>query len=265
VLRHYRERAGLTRQELAARIHKSASLIQAIELGDRIATREVTADLDGVPELKTDGVLTLLRGEFSESLNYQALPSWFQDWASNEAAATRLRWFEPLLVPGLLQTEDYARALLTDRIGSNGAGIDERVAARMARHAVLTRDEDPPEFFAVVDEWALRRPVGSSEVMAQQLVHLIETARLPNVVIQVIPASTGVHDGLAGAGFAIAEFDGALPLGYQETALRGQPIDDPKDVGVLAATWDRLRAEALPRAASLALLEEVATTWTNAA
>jgi hypothetical protein len=168
-------------------------------------------------------------------------------------------------VPGLLQTEAYARALLTDRIGSNGADIDERVAARLERQAILAREVDPAELWAVIDEPVLRRPVGGAKVMADQVSRLIEASHQPNVVIQVIPAATAVHDGLAGAGFAVAEFEYSPLVGYQETALRGQPIEGHKDVAALALTWDRSRAEALPRAASLALLEETATTWTHAA
>jgi transcriptional regulator with XRE-family HTH domain len=264
VLRYYREKAGLSRTDLAARIHKSVSLIQAIELGERVATEDVTADLEAVPELGTGGILAVLRGQFADSLNYQALPAWFQDWASSERVATRLRWFEPLLVPGLLQTEAYARALLTDRIGSNGADIDERVAARLDRQTILARDTGSAEFWAVLDEPVLRRPVGGPKVMADQVDRLVEAAHQANVVIQVIPAATAVHDGLAGAGFGVAEFEDSPPIGYQETALRGQPIEAAKDVAALALTWDRLRAEALPRAASLALLQEAAETWSHA-
>lgn len=265
VLRHHRERAGLSRPELAGRIHKSVSLIQAIELGDRVATPDVVTDLEAVADLNTDGVLIMLRRRFGDSLNYQAIPVWFADWVCNERVAVRLRGFEPLVVPGLLQTEAYARALLTGRIGGNGADIDELVGARMERQAIFTREEDPPEFLAVIDEWVLRRPVGGPTMMAAQVAHLVEAGQRPNVVIQVIPATTGVHDGLAGAGFALAEFEDGPPLGYQETALQGQVIEDQKHVAALAATWDRLRSEALPRAASLALLEEAATAWSQAA
>jgi hypothetical protein len=100
--------------------------------------------------------------------------------------------------------------------------------------------------------------------MAEQLEHLIGASGWPNVVIQVIPAATAVHDGVYGGGFAIADFEDGPGLGYQETALRGVPITDPKDVMGLAVAFDRLRAEALPRAASLALLEEALTTWSQA-
>jgi transcriptional regulator with XRE-family HTH domain len=265
VLRHYRERAGLSRAELAGRIHKSVSLIESMERGDRVATPDVTADLEAVADLNTDGMLIMLRRKFGDSLNYQALPVWFADWVSNERIAVRLRGFQPQVVPGLLQTEAYARALLAGRIGGSGADVDDLVAARLERQAALTREEKPADYLAVIDEWALRRPVGGPKVMAEQVNHLIEAARRPNVVIQVIPASTGVHDGLAGAGFAIAEFEDGPPLGYQETALQGQVIEDQKAVAALIATWDKLRSEALPRAASLAVLEESATAWSQTA
>ena len=264
VVRFYRERAGLSRPELAGRIHKSVALIQAIELGDRVATPDVTADLEAVDDLNTDGILTMLRRKFGNSLNYEAMPTWFADWASNEQVAVRLRGFEPMVVPGLLQTEGYARALFTGRIGNNG-DAEEAVRVRLERKAAITRDDNPAEFLAVIDEWVLRRPVGGPQVMAEQVAHLVQMSRRPNVVIQVIPASTGVHDGLDGAGFGIAECEVGPPLGYPETALRGQVIEDEKAVATLAATWDRLRAEALPRVASVAVLEEAATAWSQTA
>ena len=108
MLRYYRERAGLTRTDLARQISKSVSLIQAIELGQRAATAEVTQDLERV--LPTDGALARLRDEIGDGLGYQAYPSWFQEWLISEREAKKLRWFEPMLVPGLLQTEAYARA-----------------------------------------------------------------------------------------------------------------------------------------------------------
>lgn len=271
VLRFYREKAGLSRPELAGRVHKSVSLIQAIELGDRVATPNVTADLEAVADLNTDGILMMLRRKFGDSMNYgdsltyHAVPVWFAGWVSNERVAVRLRTFEPLLVPGLLQTEAYAHAVLTDRIVGNSGDAEDLVAARLARQAVLTRDENPAKYVAVIDEWALRRPVGGATVMSEQVAHLIKVAQWPNVVIQVIPASTGVHDGLAGGGFSVAEFEDGPPLAYQETALQGQVFDDPKAVAALAALWDKTRTDALPRTASLALLEEMATAWSQTA
>jgi hypothetical protein len=99
--------------------------------------------------------------------------------------------------------------------------------------------------------------------MLEQVNRLAEVARQPHIVIEVIPARTGAHEGVAGA-FAVADFEDAASVGYQEGAVRGQPVEEPKDVASLNLTWDILRGDALPRAASLALLEEVAKSWTSA-
>jgi hypothetical protein len=241
-------------------ICKSVSLIQAIELGQRAATAEVTGDLEAA--LQAGGALAQLRNEIGDGLGYQAYPSWFQEWAISEREAKRLRWFEPLVVPGVLQTEDYARAIFRTRFGITSEEIEEQVAARLIRQEILTRDE-PTALWVVLDELVLRRPVGGRHVMLEQVSRLAEVARQPYMVIEVIPAGTGAHTGLTGA-FALADFEDAPSVGYQEGAVRGQPVEEPKDVASLDLTWDTLRGDALPRAASLVLLEEVAKSWTSA-
>jgi transcriptional regulator with XRE-family HTH domain len=261
MLRYYRERAELTRSELARQICKSEALIQAIELGRRAATPEVTDDLERV--LSADGALMVLRNEIGDGLGYQAYPAWFQDWAHKEAEAATLRWFEPLIVPGLLQTEAYARAIIGTRFRITGDEIEELVSARMRRQEILYRD-NPPTLWVILDELVLRRPVGGRHVMAEQINRLLEAAKQPHIVVEIIPASTGAHEGLAGA-FIIADFEDAPSIGYQDGALRGQPVEEREDVAALDLTWATLRGEALPRAASLALLEEAAKSWTSTA
>jgi transcriptional regulator with XRE-family HTH domain len=259
--RYYRERAGLSRSELAREISKSVSLIQAIELGQRAATAEVTEDLERV--LPADGALTRLRDEMGDGLSYQAYPSWFQEWLLSEREARRLRWFEPLLVPGLLQTEEYARAIFGTRFGATGEEIDEQVVARLKRQEILEHDQ-PAQLWVILDESVLRRAVGGTYVMREQVRHLMEIARRPHVSLQVISAQVGGHRGLWAGGFAIADCDDAPTVGYQETAAQGQFVDRSEDVTTLAECWDTLTGEALPRAASLALLEDVAKSWTSA-
>ncbi len=261
MLRYYRERAGLSRTDLARQISKSVSLIQAIELGQRAATADVTEDLERV--LPADGALTRLRDEIGDSLGYQAFPSWFQDWLVSEREAKRLRWFASLLVPGLLQTEAYARAIFRTRFGATDEEIDEQVAARIKRREILVRDE-PPALWVIVDESVLRRPIGGRHAMREQLCHLIEVAQRPRVSIQVISSSVGAHRGLWAGGFAVADFEDAPAVGYQETACQGQFVDRREDVETLIDCWDTLVREALPWAASQALLEEVAKSWASA-
>jgi transcriptional regulator with XRE-family HTH domain len=259
-LRFYRTEAGLSQADLAAKVYASHDVISKIETGERPPAEDLVPLLDAVAELDTRKALTRLWKQLRKSLKYRAYPGWF-DWPDKEAAARTLRNFELVVVPGLLQTADYAHAMLADRIGSRNGDADEIVAARLDRQTILERDT-PPELWVVLDEAVLRRPVGGSHVMREQLNHLIEMARRPNIVIQVIPASVGVYEGLRGGAFVIADFDNAPSVAYQDTALRGQTIEAADDVAALMAIWDRLRAEALPRSASLKLTEEVAKTWT---
>ncbi len=260
MLRYYRERAGLSRTELARQISKSVSLIQAIELGQRAATAEVTEDLERV--LPADGALTRLREEIGDGLGYQAYPSWFQEWLVSEREAKKLRSFEPMLVPGLLQTSEYARAVFSARFGITDEEIGEQVSARLKRQEILTRDE-PPALWVILDESVLRRPVGGRYVMREQVGRLIEVSRHPHVSVQVISSSVGAHRGLWAGAFIIANFEDAPTVGYQETACEGQFVDRREDVETLVDCWDTLVREALPWAASQTLLEEAAKSWTS--
>jgi hypothetical protein len=241
-------------------VYLSDDMVGKIENGQRVPTEQFAAACDSVAELNTGGALGELRELLKDYLKQRAYPGWFVRWPDKEAEAKILRWFELVVVPGLLQTPEYARALLANRIGGPD-DTEEIVAARMARQSILSREE-PPELWVVIDEAVLHRPVGGAYVMREQLDHLMKAARRSNVVVQVIPATVGVHDGLPGAGFIIADFADAPHVAYQDTAVRGQVIEDSDDIAILIATWDRLRAEALPRRASLDLMEEVAKTWT---
>src|SRR6266536_3250059 len=128
MVRHYRAQAGLTQAELAALVYVSADMISKVEQGQKAAAAELTARLDAVPELDTRGGLTRLRQELGDGLYSAGYPEWFADWAGREGEATTLRSFQPLVVPGLLQTEDYARAIFSTRIGVTEDEIDESVA-----------------------------------------------------------------------------------------------------------------------------------------
>jgi len=256
MVRFYREQAGLSRTELARQICKSESLVEAIELGQRATTPLVAGDLENA--LQARGALARLR----EEIGYQAHPAWFQDWTTREAVATILRSFEPLIVPGMLQTEGYARAILRTRFGITDDEVEELVAARLKRQEILTRKE-PVGLWAILDESLLLRPVGGPDVMLQQVNRLVDATRQPHIAIEVIPTSTGAHEGLSGA-FMIADFDDMASVGYQEGVMHGQPVEEPKELAALELVWDTLRGDALPRKASVAVLEEVARSWTSA-
>jgi transcriptional regulator with XRE-family HTH domain len=263
MLRFYRQQADLSQDALGAKAHMSGKTISAYENGWRVPTRPAAVDIDALPEMQTNGALTELWDRLKDGMTYQAYPSWFQDWAAKETEAATLRWFEPLVVPGLLQTADYARAIFQTRFGVGSEEIEERVAARLKRQEVLMRDK-PPALWVILDEWVLRRPVGGPPVMLEQVNRLAEAARQPSIAIEVIPATVGAHEGLTGA-FILADFDGGPTAGYRETAGGGQLTEGNDDVATLELAWATLRGEALPWKASLAALEEAAKTWTSAA
>ena len=247
-LRFYRTQAGLSQTDLGARVHFSGDLVSKIEMGQRIATEEFTA------------ALTELRGLMKEAIKNRALPGWFVDWPRKEAMARSLRWFELVAVPGLLQTEEYARAVLRTQVMATEEQVEDMVRARMERQSILTR-EHPPMFWVILDEGVLRRPVGGAEVMAGQLGQLVDAARQANIVLQVIPLAVGAHQGMSG-NFVIADFAEGPPAVYQDTAARGQIIEDSDDIAVVTVMWETLKAEALSRSASQELIKEVAKSWT---
>ncbi|GLX07937.1 DUF5753 domain-containing protein [Microbispora sp. NBRC 16548] len=179
-------------------------------------------------------------------------PSWFGKWRDKEQVATTLRTYEPLLIPGLLQTEAYARVVLRDD--------DAAVEGRLHRQLILTREEpQPPILRCVIDEAVLCRPIGGSEVMREQLAHLIATVG-PRLSVQILPH--GMHSGLLG-GFVIATLEGGSDVLYAETAVRGITTSDVEDVAAAIERFEAIRTEALPLTMSLELIRKTAEEkWT---
>jgi transcriptional regulator with XRE-family HTH domain len=257
MMRFYRERAGLTRIDLGSRISMSESTIISYETGWRVPQRDNVALIDAVPDMQTKGALTELWDELEEGMTYQILPAEIQDWDKMvQAKAATLRWYEQLLVPGLLQTEDYMRTIVSTQFGITSKGIEEQVAAKLRRQEILLR-EKPPILWIIIDEAVLHHPVGGSHVMLEQLNQLIEAARQPYIRIQVIPATTITHEGLNGP-FIIAGFEDEPSIGRVQTAVGSLLFKDRENMATLDLTWSILRGETLPRGASLAMLEEAA-------
>lgn len=259
-LRRARVAAGFSSQDaLAARLGFDRTVITKAETGLRPPTADVLAAWCAACSLDEEmfGRLGALARRADGSV-----PPWFQDWVQDiEATAVTLRWFEPLIVPGLLQTEAYAQALYATRVGLSTDDVDALVTARLARQDVLAR-EAPPMLWVILDEGVLRRPVGGRDVMTEQVRLLHEAVRRPTVRIEIIPASIGAHDGLTGA-FIIADLPGQPgAAGYLEGVRKGQVVTGREQITDLTTCWDTLRSEALSRTDSLALLEEVAKSWT---
>lgn len=238
-LRHYRQEAGLTQAQLAQKIHFSESLISGVETGQLPASPEFARCCDDV--LSTGGALHRLL----DWRKGQVFPTWFGKWRDKEQAATTLRTYEPLVIPGLLQIESYARVVLR--------GNETALAARLHRQLILSRkDPRPPIFRCVLDEAVLYRPIGGPEVMCEQLGHLIAMAG-PRLSVQIVPQ--GMHSGLLG-GFVIATLDDGCDVLYAETAIRGITTSDADDVAAAIERFEAIRTEALPLNMSLELIKK---------
>jgi transcriptional regulator with XRE-family HTH domain len=254
-LRAVRVQAGLSRDELAAKLNYSPSLVGMVEGLHRVPQADFAARCDKA--FGTPGTFTRMQAR----LRNVQFPEPFRPFAAYEETATSLRTFEHALVPGLLQTPEYAHAVLATRPNTTEDEVDELVAIRLGRQAILDRD-DPPLLWAVIDEAVLHRPAGDAKVMHGQLLHLAQLADRPNISIQVVPYSAGAHSGLLGA-FVIAGFSESPDIVYLETAADGQTVEDPSVVTKIALTFDTLRSEALPRGASRDMLMKVAEErWT---
>jgi transcriptional regulator with XRE-family HTH domain len=258
MLAYYRTRIGMTPEQLGARVYLSGSQIRKVEAGTRTPSEDLAKACEAIPELGCNGALTELYEILGVHLRRRAYPGWFAGWPDKEAQARRLRSFEPLVVPGLLQTETYARAILSTRMGATREELDDAVAGRMERQRILDR-EHPPELWVILDEAVLHRSVGGPDVMRDQLARLVEAGKRSNIAIQVVPFGAGAHEGLRGGAFVVADFDSAVAaIAYQDAASSGQILEDAADVDGLAVTWDTLRLDALPRAASISLITSVA-------
>ncbi|MEU7976288.1 helix-turn-helix transcriptional regulator [Micromonospora sp. NPDC049089] len=253
-LRRLRESSGVTREGAGWEIRSSESKISRMELG-RVGFKERdVADLltlYGVTEdHERDALLKLARDANSPGWWHRygdVLPSWFQSYLGLEAAAALIRSYEVQFVPGLLQTREYARAVVLLGHGTAGPGeIDRRVALRMQRQQLLQR-QNPPQLWAVVDEAALRRPIGGAEVMRGQLTALIEATKSPHIRLQVIPFAAGGH-AAAGGAFTILRFgDQELPdIVYIEQLTSAIYLDKRDDLDYYAVAMERLCVEAEP-------------------
>jgi transcriptional regulator with XRE-family HTH domain len=261
-LRRARMAAGFSSQDaLAARLGFDRTVITKAETGQRPPTVDLLAawcQACGMPgELFTRLAVLARRGD-------GPVPTWFEDWLEAEGEAQSLRLWSPILIPGLLQTADYARALfLAEQTDTSDEAIGALVAARLERQAILDRAE-APDVVAVIDEAVLHRLIGSPPVMHDALAHIAELSRRPGVVVQVIPASHGASAGLGGA-FDIAAADG-MPDTPRMEAIVDQTTEKRSLVRKAAVAFDRVRADALPRDASRDLILKVADErWKQAA
>jgi len=258
-LRRARLAAGMSQDQLGRALSYSGDLIGKVEISERVPTPEFAGRCDDAfPHL--DGLFARLLGLARRWDGPH--PQWFRDWLRVEQEATALRWWEPMLVPGLLQTADYARALFRGWRSVGDDELEDLVNARIERQSILDRPTSP-ELWVVIDEAALHRLIGSPKIMYDQLVHLADCSCHTSITIQVVPADAGAHAGLLGA-FIVAGFGEDAPsILYVETAVEGQTIEKSSLVNRAGSAFDRVRAEALPHKSSRDLIEKVAEErWT---
>jgi transcriptional regulator with XRE-family HTH domain len=259
-LERLRETARLSREDVAERLDWHSTKLYRIEnarSGVTPADMRHLLDLYEVTdERRRDALITLSRSARQKGwwTKYQDV---FQgSYVELEAEASAIRTFEPIFVPGLLQTEEYWRALLRTNLVARD--IERRVAARMERQRVLERD-DAPHLRAVIDEMALIRPVGGPATMREQLDRLIETRERENITVQVIPLSLGAHLGMDGA-FVMLDFpnpDFVAPVVHLETATDGLYLEDRDEIARYTLIFDHLRAIALGPDESISYLQTI--------
>jgi hypothetical protein len=253
-LRRLREAKDISRQDAGWQIRASESKISRMELG-RVSFKERdVADLltfYGVTAEHERTALLALADEANTPGWWHrygdVLPNWFQSYVGLEAAASLIRTYEVQFVPGLLQTEEYARAvILLGNASASEEEVERRVRLRMTRQQLLTRP-DPPRLWAVVDEAALRRPLGGGGVMRRQMEALTELGKLPNIKLQVIPFGYGGH-AAAGGAFTILRFpDMDLPdVVYVEQLTSALYLDKREDLDSYLVAMEHLSVQADP-------------------
>ncbi|MFI9427293.1 helix-turn-helix domain-containing protein [Streptomyces achromogenes] len=249
LLRVCRESAGVSVPELAEALGYGEDMIRKIERGVRIPRPEFLDNADTF--LKAQGHLQAFR----EDMRKARYPKKVRELAELEGRAVEMLLYSNHNIHGLLQTEEYARALLrTWRPAYSPDQLERMVGARMARKSVFDRSP-APELSFVQEEVTLRRPVGDRMVLRRQLEHMLEVAQLPFVELQVMPTSRANHPGTAGL-IEVLKFVDGTGVGRTDGDFSGRPVSNPRQLRVLDLRYGIIRAQALPPEESLDIIEK---------
>lgn len=255
-LRHARERKGISQEALGAPLFVSGSFIGQLEAGTRRMHLEYAQHFDEV--LDTGGFFA----RNCKAVAKSKYPDHFAEAAEAEAVATAIREYAPLLIPGLLQTEDYARSVFRAyQPTATPDVIDELVSARRARARLLS-DPTTPLLWVVLDEAVLRREIGGARVMAEALRHVWGLGQAYRIIVQVMPFSAGAHMALGGP-LKLMTFSDAPPLAFTDGLGIGRLEDDPATVARHELTYDLVGASARSPQESLALIESAAEDYAH--
>jgi transcriptional regulator with XRE-family HTH domain len=253
-LERYRKKAKLSQISLSVRMRCHTSLISHVERGRRTPTLEFAEAADQAFDL--DGHFAKLYRQITHSPAF----GWFARWVEEiEPQAVILQSWDPLLVPGLLQTPEYARAIFSTTSPPDRA--EERVQARTRRMQIFD-SPTPPVFLALIEDSVLHRPIGGPEILLNQLRHLQELSRHPRITVQLVPTAAGCVAGTMSA-FALARLRDGSEVVSADSVLSGQVTGDHDAVAQLKVRYDNIRADALPHTVSQQAIEDAIKKWAN--
>ncbi|MFE9288769.1 helix-turn-helix domain-containing protein [Streptomyces olivaceus] len=251
VVKAFRKRAGLTQEEFAPRVRYSLPTVASIEQGRRFPPGDFVDRAEEVLD-----AFGALRGAARHLSRQPGLASWFRQWARLEAEAVSLYTYECRLIPGLLQTEAYARTLFTNQMPPLG---DEQIEAQWVARAErqrLLRERPNTALSFILEEHLFLRPTGGAQVIGQLIDHVLELAELRNVEVQVMPLARNAHAGMAGP-MQLLETPEARWFAYNEGQRGGMFVSEPKEVSVLQMRYARMRSQALSLDDSMGLLHQM--------
>lgn len=264
-LRKFRQRSRLTCEKAGLAVGMSTAKISRIETGKHSGTVADIALLLGlyrVPKAKQDELLDLCTGGNNRGWwqrHGSHLPNELKTLIGLENDATAIRTFQAMFVPGLLQTGEYMRAFMLGSGLVSEAEIEERVMVRLGRQAMLSRPR-PPQFDVLIDEQALRRPVGGAQVMHEQLEHLRHKASREHISLRVVPTTVGAHAGMSGP-FVLLEFDKVPPCAYLENETSSLFLEEESDIATYQVILAKLAEVALNPEESASLVARLATEY----
>ncbi|MCX5376613.1 helix-turn-helix transcriptional regulator [Streptomyces sp. NBC_00091] len=243
-----RKRAGLTQEQFRPLVGYSVQYVASVEQGRRHPSTKFVNKADEV--LDSFGVIKIAAKQLARR---RGLASWFRRWAELEEEAVALNTYECRVVPGLLQTEAYARTLIQNVPPMPTAQeAEDRIARRLERQKLLARTPYA-SFSFIIEQAVIERQTGGPEVTRELIDHLLESARLPNVDVQIMPTASPEHSGTDGP-FRLLESHENEWFGYSEGQQTGRVISDPKDISLLHQRYAKLRIQALNPADSAGLL-----------
>ncbi|WP_147341256.1 helix-turn-helix domain-containing protein [Actinomadura logoneensis] len=241
-MKRHRNRASITQDAIAGRTHVSASFVSQVENGKKACKRDFAMIADQMTGAN-GALLELWEDLYKDG---SPVPGWFADWSAIEGEAESLVWWEPMIIPGLLQTESYAREFLTS---------ETAVKSRLERQEILTRDDPPPiPLTVLLTRAALTYPVGTRATMQEQLQHLVALAERPNISLQVV-TYFGRPVAIGGA-FGLATLPDRSQVAYLETTVRGITTDARDDLSSLSEALRKLQSKALPENQSLDVIQK---------